>query len=302
MRKYFLTLEDVKKSEILEIFRLAKYFKKKRVINLLKDKTFFLFFEELSILTEISFNIAIQQLNGKIVSFSSRISKKHFKDILKVLEKYVDLFIFGVNEHKTLKLATEIVDTPIVNASSNLSNPCQALSDMFTIKERFKSLRGLKLAYIGIPDNICNSLLLACTKLGIDISIACPPRFKPNKDFINLARKYSKITKAEVKITKNPEKAAKDANVIYTTSSFGSKKGKKIPSRYKVTEKLFELANSDCVFMHSLPINRGEEVTSKVVDSFRSIIFEQAENKLYVLKAIFVEMLPETLIKLKLHL
>ncbi|HDM05868.1 MAG TPA: ornithine carbamoyltransferase, partial [Candidatus Aenigmarchaeota archaeon] len=132
-------------------------------------------------------------------------------------------------------------------------------------------------------------------------SIACPPRFKPNKDFIDLARKYSNITKAEVKITKNPEKAAKDANVIYT-SSFGSKRGKKIPSRYKVTEKLFEVANSDCVFMHSLPINRGEEVTSKVIDDFRSIIFEQAENKLHILKAIFVEMLPETLIKLKLHL
>lgn len=301
MRKYFLTLEDVKKSEILEIFRLARYFKRKKIINLLKDKTFLLFFEEPSILTEISFNIAIQQLNGKIVSFSSRISKKHFKDTLKVLERYVDLFIFGVNEHKTLKLATEIVDTPIINAFSNLSNPCQALSDMFTIKERFKSLRGLKLAYIGIPDNICNSLLLACTKLGIDISIACPPRFKPNKDFIDLARKYSNITKAEVKITKDPEKATKDANVIYT-SSLGSKRGKKIPSRYKVTEKLFEVANSDCVFMHSLPINRGEEVTSKVIDDFRSIIFEQAENKLHVLKAIFVEMLPETLIKLKLHL
>jgi len=302
MRKDFLTLDDIKKQEIFEIFKIAERLKKRPYNNWLKYKNLILLFFKLSTRTRTSFQIGIEQMGGKayyVDAKQTQLSRgETSEDMANCLERYTDGMIIRAYSHNTLERIAQALDKPVINALSDLAHPCQILSDLFTIKEKFKHFKGLKLAYIGDGNNVCNSLLLGCSKVGIDISVACPPDFEPNRDIIHRAIDYTKITKSDIMLTEDPIKAVKNANIIYndTFISMGDEKNKKkrlkafLP-KYQVNDKLLNQAASDVLYMHPLPAHRGEEVTANVIDGPRSIIFDQAENRLHVQKALLVKMM-----------
>ena len=302
MKKDLLTLDDLTRSEILQIFELTRKLKKKPVGNQLKGKIFCLFFEKPSTRTRISFAVGIQQLGGSVVYLdksTSQLSRgESLQDTIRVLDRYVDAVIARVYSHKTLELMSRLMNTHVINALSDLTHPCQILSDLFTIKERFGYLKGLKLAYVGDGNNVCNSLLLGCSKVGMDISVACPKGYEPNKRILKLARNYSKVSKSRIEIKREPKDAVKDANIIYndTFVSMGEEKERKkrlkvfLP-KYQVNEKLLKQAEPDVVYMHCLPAHRGEEVTSRVIDGPHSIVFDQAENRLHTQKALLTKLM-----------
>ncbi len=297
MKKDLLTLDDLKKNEILKILELTKKLKKKPIGNQLKGKIFCLFFEKPSTRTRISFATGIQQLGGGIVYLDktkSQLSRgETLQDTARVLDRYADAVIARVYLHKTLEIMSECMNAHVINALSDLTHPCQILSDLFTIQERFGYLKGLKLAYVGDGNNVCNSLLLGCTKMGMDISVACPKGYEPNRKIIQLAKRYSKVSKSRIKIERDPKNAVKNADIIYndTFVSMGEEKERKkrlkifLP-KYQVNSKLLKYAQPDVIYMHCLPAHRGEEVTDEVIDGPHSIVFDQAENRLHTQKAL----------------
>jgi ornithine carbamoyltransferase len=196
---------------------------------------------------------------------------------------------------------SKCADANVINALSDLEHPCQILADLFTIREKFGHFDGVKLAYVGDGNNVCNSLLLGCAKVGMDISVATPKGYEPDKKIVNMAINYSKVTNSKIVVTKEPKEAVKGANVVYndTFISMGNEKEKKkrlkafLP-KYQVNKKLLEHAKSDVLYMHCLPAHRGEEVTPDVIDGNRSIIFDQAENRMHVQKALILRMIGKT--------
>ncbi len=302
MKKDFLSIDDIKREEIFGVLELAEKLKKKPINNVLRGKVFCLLFEKPSTRTKISFESGIQQMGGSTIymdATTSQLSRgESIEDTARVLDRYVDAVVARVFSHKTLEVMSKCMDKHVINALSDLTHPCQIMSDLFTIKEKFGKFNRLKLAYVGDGNNVCNSLLLGCAKVGMDISVACPKGFEPNKNIIKMAKDYTKITKSKVVIETEPKSAVKDANIIYndTFVSMGDEKAKAerlrifIP-KYQVTNKLFELAASDAVYMHCLPAHRGEEVLPEVIDGPRSIVFDQAENRLHTQKALLIKMM-----------
>lgn len=302
MRKDFLTLDDIKREEIFEIFELAEKLKKTPYNNLLKNKNFILLFFKHSTRTRASFQIGIEQMGGKAYFVDGKktqlVRGETPEDMANTLERYTDGMIIRLFSHKTLERIASALDKPVINALSDLSHPCQILSDLFMIKEKFGGFKRLKLAYVGDGNNVCNSLLLGCSKIGMDISVACPKGFEPNKRILELARNYSRVTKSKVVVGTEPKTIVKDANIIYndTFISMGDEKEKKkqlkifLP-KYQVNNKLLKYAMPDVVYMHCLPAHRGEEVTKDVIDGPHSIVFDQAENRLHVQKALIAKMI-----------
>lgn len=306
MKKDFLTMDDIKREEILEIFDLAKQLQKRPAKDYLKGKVFCMLFEKLSTRTRVSFEAGIKQLGGSTIFLdktTSQMSRETIEDTAKVLDAYVDGIIARVYSHKTLEIMAKCTSIPVINALSDLCHPCQILSDLFTIREKFKitdgisEFRGLKLAYVGDGNNVCNSLLLGCSKMGIDISIACPNGYNPNSGFLQIARNYSSVTKSKIVITRDPVEAVKDANIVYTDVwvSLGMEKNEKerlkIFKSYQVNEFLTSHAKPDYVFMHCLPAHRDLEVTSEVIDGPHSIVWTQAENRLHAQKPLLLKLL-----------
>jgi len=302
MKKDFLTLDDIRREEIFDIFKIAEKLKKRPYNNWLQNKNFILLFFKHSTRTRASFQIGIEQMGGKAYFVDGKktqlVRGETPEDMANTLERYTDGMIIRLSSHKTLERIAKALDKPVINALSDLAHPCQILSDLFTIKEKFGSFSGLKLTYVGDGNNVCNSLLLGCSKVGMDISVACSKGFEPNKDIVKLAKDYTKITKSKVIVETEPKSAVKDANIIYndTFISMGDEKEKPkrlkifIP-KYQVTNKLFKLAVPNAVYMHCLPAHRGEEVTAEVIDGPRSIVFDQAENRLHTQKALLTKMM-----------
>ncbi|MBS3052528.1 MAG: ornithine carbamoyltransferase [Candidatus Aenigmarchaeota archaeon] len=302
MKKDFLTLDDIKRSKMLEIFELASKLKKKPFSKVLANKSFVLLFFKHSTRTRLSFEIGIEQLGGnsfyvdgeKTQMFRSETPE----DTANSIERYVDCLIVRLYSHITLQRISSNLDKPVINALSDLSHPCQILSDLFTIREVFKDLKGLKLAYIGDGNNVCNSLLLGCSKMGMDITVACPQGYEPNEEMIKIAKGYSQITKSKIEIVIDPEKAVKNANVVYTDAFYSmgqeeekEKRMKVFLPKYQVNLELMEKAEPGAIFMHCLPAHRENEVTSELLDSNRSVVFDQAENRLHVQKALLIKIL-----------
>jgi len=213
-----------------------------------------------------------------------------------VLERYVDAIVARVAKHDTLIKLAANARVPVVNALSDRFHPCQAAGDLLTIWERFGKLRGIKLAYVGDGTNVCNSLLLACTKVGMDISVACPVGYEPDPEAVKWAFDNAARTGSTVVITDDPLNAVRGAHVIYTDTfmsmhvpeSERERRFRDFVPRYQVRQELFEAAHPDAVFMHCLPAHRGEEVLPEVIDGPRSIVWDQAENRLHVQKAILM--------------
>lgn len=297
MVKHLLTINDITKNDIDWIFDKAKQLKKAHYAGedkrLLDRKSLALLFEKPSTRTRVSFEVAMTQLGGQAIDlagdkmqvFSGRES---ITDTAEVLARYVDFIAARLYSHQNLLEIARVSNIPVINALTELCHPCQGLTDLFTVQEYFKTLRGKKLVFIGDGNNNVNhSLMHMCYKLGVKMIVCCPKGYEPAKQIIN-------ETKNKIVIMNNPREAVKGADVIYTDTwvSMGeekeAKKRIKIFESYQVNSALMKLANKNAVFMHCLPAHRGEEVTDEVMDSKQSIVYEQAENRLHVQKAILL--------------
>lgn len=298
--KHLLTLLDYQPFEIFEILHTAKMLKaehKAGIINTsLKGKTLALIFAKSSTRTRVSFEMGIRQLGGEGLFLSSNDIQlgrgETIHDTVKTLERYdINGIMIRTFKQSDVEDLAKHGNIPIINGLTDLCHPCQVLADLLTIWEKKGKLSGLKLAYFGDGNNMANSLLIGSAKCGMDVAIACPDGYEPDKNFVLEAQKYSNIT-----ITNNAEEAAKNADVLYTDVFFSM--GQKIEKEkydalmaFQVNKKLFSKANQDAIFMHCLPAHREEEVTADIIDSDVSVVFDQAENRLHAQKAVMYHLM-----------
>ncbi len=297
-----LCLADYTSDEILQIIETGilmkrRYYAGERVIPLLKGKSIAMIFEKPSTRTRVSFEVAAWELGAKALYLNWRDLQlgrgEPIEDTGRVLSRYVDAIVARVKEHEKLVKLAESSEIPVINALSDYSHPCQALADYMTLYEIKGRLKGLTLAFVGDgSDNVLHSLLVAGAKLGVNIRIATPREFQPDKRLLEIALEEASRNKSEILITEDPFEAVRDADVVYTDVwvSMGQEGEREWKTRllkpYQVNSKLMEAAKRDAVFMHCLPAHRGEEVTSDVIDGPKSIVWDQAENRLHVQKAV----------------
>ena len=305
MKRDLLSLQDLTGEEIVNLLELTEQLKQDnyQLNNQLKGKTVALVFQKPSNRTRVSFEVGIFQLGGNCVYLGpTEINlgvRESTADVSKTLSRYLDGIVARTHAHQDVIELAEHSSVPIINGLSDLYHPCQALTDIFSIKEKFGKTEGLTLAYIGDGNNVCNSLLLGCAKVGLNMRIATPPNYEPQKNIIELAEGYAKETNTEITVTNSPQDAVKGADVIYSDVwvSMGqeeeSKKRLNDFNGYQINEKLTDLATKDFIFMHCLPAHRGQEVTAEVIDGEHSIVFDQAENRLHTQKAILISLLGE---------
>ncbi len=305
MKRDLLSLQDLSGEEVVDLLELTEQLKQDnyQLNNQLKGKTVALVFQKPSNRTRVSFEVGIFQLGGNCVYLGpTEINlgvRESTADVSKTLSRYLDGIVARTHAHQDVIELAEHSSVPIINGLSDLYHPCQALTDIFSIKEKFGKTEGLTLAYIGDGNNVCNSLLLGCAKVGLNMRIATPPNYEPQKNIIELAEGYAKETNTEITVTNSPQDAVKGADVIYSDVwvSMGqeeeSKKRLNDFNGYQINEKLTDLATKDFIFMHCLPAHRGQEVTAEVIDGEHSIVFDQAENRLHTQKAILISLLGE---------
>jgi ornithine carbamoyltransferase len=300
MKKDLISISDLEKDEVLKIFSLAKDLKNKKFKskNFLKNKTAVLIFEKPSLRTRVTFEVGIKQLGGETIYLSQQdilpAKRETISDIAKNLSLWVDLIIYRSYSHSSVLEIGKYSNVPVINALSDREHPCQALSDFFTILEYKKNLKNLKFSYIGDGNNVCNSLLLVASKLGISLTIATPKGYEPDEEILNIAKEESKVSGSRIELIDNPYEAAKGAEIIYTDVwvSMGQEKEererKKIFRRFQINKDLLKFASNNCLIMHCLPAHRGEEITDEVLDGKNSIVLKQAENRLHIQKAIII--------------
>lgn len=267
----------------------------------LAGKHLALFFEKPSLRTRLTFEVGIHSLGGTSFFFDqtgSRLdAREKLSDIAHNLERWVDGIVLRTFDHATVTGIAEHASIPVVNGLSDVEHPCQALADYFTVQEKFGDLRKLHLAYTGDGNNVANSLLLTAACVGGKISIATPPGYEVSANLLAEARRIARHTGASIKVGSDPEAAVCGADAVYTDvwTSMGAESQaesrKSILAPYQVNPKLMAKAARHAVFMHCLPAHRGEEVVDAVMDSPRSVVFDQAENRLHVQKAILVMLL-----------
>jgi len=259
-------------------------------------------FEKPSTRTRISFETGIIQLGGSPIymgiSDTQLTRGESIEDTARTLSLYVDCIVARIYDHYILETLASFARVPVINGLSNSFHPCQILADLLTIHEHKKKLKGLKLAWIGDGNNVCNDMLLGCSKVGMSMAVACPRSYEPLRYVVDLAKQEGTRTNATITITDDPESAAKLADVIVTDTfvSIGkddeksSREAAFLP-RYQVNSDLMKLARTDCIFMHCLPATRGKEVTSDVIDGQASVVWEEAENRLHIQKALMYSLL-----------
>lgn len=299
MKRDFLSLKDYSSSEIESLLGLAKQLKQgPRQSDYLRGKSFALIFQKPSNRTRVSFETGIYQLGGNAIYLGPHdidLGKREpTADIARTLTRYVDGIVARVFSHDDIMELARSSTVPVINGLSDFSHPCQAMSDIFTIQEVFANLKGLKLAYIGDGNNMTNSLLVACAKTGMSISVATPKGYEPNAAYVKLAQQAALKTGADIKLLNSPEEAIRGAHVVYTDTWVSMGQEEETAKRlkdfkgYQIDEKLVSLADKKFIFMHCLPAHRGQEVTEGVIDGSHSVIFDEAENRLHMQKAIMV--------------
>lgn len=293
--KHMLNLLDYSTADIYEILHLANSLKaaskRGKKHELLKGKTLAMIFTKSSTRTRVSFEMGMHQLGGHSLFLSGNDIQlgrgETVADTARVLSRYgIDGVMIRTFLQSDVEELAKYGSFSVINGLTDDFHPCQALTDIFTVAENFGRLNGIKLAYFGDGNNMAHSLMLAGAKTGMEIFICSPDGYKPNPEITAAAQKFGNVT-----VTDSVEEAAKNANVLYTDVFFsmGQDKDKakeKALMPYQVNADVLALADKDAVFMHCLPAHRGEEVTADVIDSTRSIIFEQAENRLHVQKAV----------------
>ncbi len=298
MKKDFLEVTDFTSEEIQLTFNLAKKMKAKPsdYYEALRYKTLALIFEKPSLRTRTTFDVGIQQLGGFSIYLSPaeiNLGKREsVYDVAKNLERMVDGIMVRTFAHSIVEDMAKFAKIPIINGLTDYAHPCQAMADFFTIEEVKGTIKGLKIVYIGDGNNVAHSLMATAGRLGAHIVVATPKGFEPNLNAYRNAIEAGKETDAKIEVINDPIEAVKNADVVYTDvwASMGqeseAERRKKIFLPYQVNGRLFSYAKPDAIFMHCLPAHRGEEVTDEIIDSPNSVVFQEAENRLHVQKAI----------------
>ncbi len=296
----FLNVDDLKKDELLTIFKIARNLKKKRInkkyLRIFKNKTFGMLFTKTSTRTRLSFQVGINELGADslfIKKDNLQINKgETYEDTARIFSRFLSGLIVRTYEQRELEIYRDFGTIPVINALTDESHPCQAVSDLFTIFERVKNLDKTTLSYIGDGNNVANSLIIACSLLGVNFKIASPENYKLSERYLEKAKKYAKKSGSKIEILNSPVEAVKNADFVYTdvwvSMGFEDEKQDRIEhfQGYQVNNELLAFANKNVKVMHCLPANRGMEITDEVMDSKKSIVFDQAENRLHSQKAL----------------
>ena len=305
MKKDLLRMDNLSKEEILDILNLAdqlKYENKHGIEHhLLKDKSLGMIFEKASTRTRVSFEVGMYELGGHPLFLSSKDLQigrgEPIQDTARVLSRYLDGIMIRTFSQKGVETLAEVSSIPIINGLTDDEHPCQVLADLMTIREKKLILEGLKVAYIGDGNNMCNSLLVGCLTLGMHISIANPEGYKPPAYYVNKGNELAIKNGVSFFMTESPEEAVKDADVVITDvwASMGQEKEAaermKAFKGYQVNKQLMSLAKNDAIVLHCLPAHREEEITEEILEAHADTIFEEAENRLHAQKAILVKLL-----------
>ena len=296
--KHLLKLMDLSEKEIIEILNLAdqlKYEKKNGIKHhLLKGKTLGLIFEKSSTRTRVSFEVGMYDLGGNALFLSSRDLQigrgEPVQDTARVLSRYLDGIMIRTYAQAEVEDLAKYGSIPIINGLTDYCHPCQVLADLMTIREHKGVLAGKKMCYIGDGNNMTNSIIVGCIKMGMEVSVACPNGYEPDADIMAWAKENGKFT-----CTEDVLEAAKDADVLYTDvwASMGqeaeAEERKKIFKNYQINAPVMSVAKSDAMVMHCLPAHRGEEITEDVLEAHANEIFDEAENRLHAQKAVLVK-------------
>ncbi len=260
-----------------------------------------LILEKPSLRTRVTFEVGIQSLGGAAIFLdhtASRLGEREsIPDVARNLSRWVQGIVARVYEQRELELLAQYANIPVINALSDRYHPCQAFADFFTLQERFGNLRGLKLAYIGDGNNVCNSLMSAGARVGAEVRVATPEGYEPDATIVAEARRVAEETGGKIELFRSPAAAVKDAQAVYTDvwASMGQEQEaaerEKIFTPYRIQATLMKQAAKDVAFLHCLPAHRGGEVTDEVMDAPCSIVFDQAENRLHIQKAILLMLL-----------
>jgi ornithine carbamoyltransferase len=302
MTRHFLSQGDLTADEMREVFDRTSVMKPVRFSNELAGRSLVMFFEKSSTRTRLSFEVGMTQMGGHAVYLdreSSQFSRgESLADMARVVSRYADLMMARVFAHSTVEVLAEYSSIPVLNGLSDDEHPCQTMADFFTILEGKGRLQDLKLAFVGDgANNVTHSLLIGAAQLGINITVGSPPELQPDKRFVELAREKARTTGAQVTVTRDATEAVHGADVVYTDVwvSMGRETDKErrreLLHPYQVNARLISYAKPDFIFMHCLPAHIGEEVTSEVAYGPSSVIFDEAENRLHVQKALMLYLL-----------
>lgn len=298
--KSLISINDLSHEEIWQIFELSSSLKLKQQSNephtLLRGKTLGMIFAKPSTRTRVSFEVGTYQLGGTALYLGPNDlqlkREETIADTAKVLSRYLDGILIRTFAHKDAEDFAKYGSIPVINGLTDLLHPCQILADLFTIYEKKRTFKGLKLVYVGDGNNVCHSLLHGCSNVGMDIVVASPKKYQPQPEIVKNALRNAEYFGSRVEITEDYKEAVKNADAIYTDAwtSMGQEETKNerasVMKPYQVNPEMVSGAKDDYFFMHCLPAHRGEEVVNEVADSPNSIIFDQAENRLHVQKAI----------------
>jgi ornithine carbamoyltransferase len=300
-KKNVLSLMDVNPEEIFSILKLASRLKKesrrRKSDSLLKGKVLGMIFQKPSTRTRVSFETGMYQLGGSVVYLGTNDIQlargESMEDTARSLSLYLNCIVARLYCHADIQRLATYASVPVINGLSDTFHPCQILADLLTIQERKKKLEGLNITWIGDGNNVCNDLVLGCAKTGMNVAVACPPGYEPSHQVVMLGKREGQKTGSEISITDDPVAAARNADVVVTDTFISiGRDGEKITRnkaflpRYQVNSELMKLAKKDAIFMHCLPATRGQEVTSDVIDGKASVVWEEAENRLHVQKAL----------------
>jgi ornithine carbamoyltransferase len=300
MKKDLLAISDLTSREIDDILRLSASLKKLqkqgRTHQPLKGKSLGMIFEKSSTRTRVSFEVGMYQLGGQALFLSAndlQIGRgEPIADTARTLSRYLDGIMIRTFAQATVEELARHASIPVINGLTDLHHPCQALADLFTIKEKRGKLKGLKFSYVGDGNNMAHSLIEACVKTGMHVSLACPPGYEPDAGIMREAKLAAARTGSEVRLLNDPRKAVADADIVYTDvwASMGqeSEHARRVSAfrGYQVDAKLVKMADPKALVMHCLPAHRGEEISAEVIDGPQSAIFDQAENRLHAQKAV----------------
>ena len=299
--KNLLSISDLTSRDIDSLTSDTVSMKTRGWNSLLNGKILALLFEKPSLRTRVSFEVAMRQLGGQAIYLSPAEvglgERESVPDVARVLCRYVDVIAARTFSHQTLEVLAKHSDVPVINALSDKEHPCQALADIVTIYEKKRKLKGLTLAYIGDGNNVAHSLLLAASLTGMNFRIASPAGYAVDEKILRFAQDYARNSGAEIFSTEEPGQAVSGADIVYTDvwTSMGqeneAKQRRQIFADYQVNSKLLSLAKKNALLMHPLPAHHGEEVAEGILESPQSVVFDQAENRMHLQKALLAKML-----------
>ena len=301
--RHLITLQDLDRSMILQLFRTASELKQEKGSSArpLAGKTLGLLFQKPSVRTRVSFEVGMAQLGGTSIYIGpvelQGGKREAPKDVARVLSRYLDCIVARTFRHAEVEEMAKYSSIPVINGLSDASHPCQALADLLTVQEKTGHLQGIKIAYVGDGNNVCHSLMEGCALLGVHLAVAAPKGYQPDPAVARWAARQAKKSGSRIECSTHPDRAVAGAAVVYTDvwTSMGQEQEKlrrqKAFKGFRVDSAIMSKAGRRALFMHCLPAHRGEEVTDEVMDSKQSIVYDQAENRLHVQKAILLMLL-----------